>query len=103
MFHIILVVFREFPFVHIDAKPRPLDAAPARPVGDWNGFGEDIVGHELSGLLMTEAGIGRRKHGVVPSHCREAEFAVGVLANLPALEMACMNERHKAGQRAYPI
>ena len=50
--------------------------------------GQDVVLHHLGGLLVAEAGIGRRQHHMLAGRRGEAELAMGVLADQPALEMA---------------
>ena len=65
--------------------------------------GQDVVLHHLRGLLVAEAGVGGGQHHVLAGGGGEAEFAMGVLADLPALEMAGLVEHVEAAERADPI
>src|SRR5262249_12914843 len=90
------VISPELLLVDLDADAGLLDPAPARPVGDRQPFGQDIVPHHLRRLLMAEPGIWGRDDEVVAGRGRQPELPMGVLAQLPALHMADPVERMEA-------
>src|SRR4029079_11600590 len=82
------IVFPDLGFVDFHADAWLLDPAPAGPISDGQAIDQDVVLHHLRRLLMPKASIGCGEHQMMEGGGGDAELAMGMLAELPALHMA---------------
>ena len=97
-----LVEGLELVFVDLDAEPRLLDAPPLGAIRDRQGSGQDIAFQILCGLLMPVASIRCGEHHVLAGG-GQAELTVGMLAELPPLQMRDPCQVEKTAERADPV
>ena len=83
-------------------SPGTVDATPVRPVRDRQLLAEHVVHHHLRRLLIALDGVRQRQQHVLAGGGRDAELAVGVLADLQALQLGDVREPRERAQRADP-
>ena len=89
--------------VDLDAEAGAVDRSPARACRDRDRLGEDVVLHQVGGLLVALDAVWQRQHDVMARRGGEAELAVGVLADLQPFVMRDPGEPVEAADRPDPV